>query len=119
MAGFRITVLPPGIDIVTTAGSSAAREKARRLLARQATGVADRVASATGLQHVCTRVSANLRRSLGEEMRPSMHATALRANDLEPPGAVIGESFRGYRGITTGAPEGVGRDDALRTEAAP
>ena len=48
-----------------------------------------------------------------------MHATALRAYDLEPPGAVIGESFRGYRGITTGAPEGVGRDDALRTEAAP
>jgi hypothetical protein len=42
------------------------------------------------------------------KMRGSTHATDFRAYRLTPDGAVIGESLRGYHGITTGVAHFVG-----------
>lgn len=53
------------------------------------------------------------------KMRGSTHATEFRAYHLDPNGAVIGESLRGYHGITTGVPEWVGPDEARGTRSAP
>lgn len=56
---------------------------ARRLLARETTGVEDRAALATGLERVCTRVSANLRRSVGDDGYAALLARALRSTEPE------------------------------------
>lgn len=42
------------------------------------------------------------------KMRGSAHATDFRSYRLTPEGAIIGESLKGYHGITTGVPEFVG-----------
>lgn len=52
---------------MTTTRSSTARETARQLLARETVGAGDPAAIAAALQRVCTRVSENLRHSVGND----------------------------------------------------
>lgn len=56
---------------------------AKRLLARETAGVVDHAALATGLERVCTRVSANLRRSVGDDGYTALLARALRITEPE------------------------------------
>ena len=56
---------------------------ARRLLARETAGVVVRAELATALQRVCTRVSANLRRSIGDDGYTALLARALRFTEPE------------------------------------
>jgi len=72
---------------MTSARSPAAREIARRLLARETADAADpaAAAAAAAMQRVCTRVSANLRRTVGDDGRNALLSRALKATEADHP----------------------------------
>jgi hypothetical protein len=70
---------------MTNARSSTAGELARRLLAREIAGNGERAAIAAAMQRLCTRVSENLRRSVGDDGYNALLARALMRTQPEHP----------------------------------
>ena len=70
---------------MTRAASSAAREMARRLVAREAADGDDPAAIGAALQRVCTRMAENLRDAVGDDGYSALLARVLAATVPEHP----------------------------------
>lgn len=64
---------------------STARDMARRLLARETAGADQPDAVATAIQRLCTRVSDNLRQSVGDDGYNALVARVLRRTEPDHP----------------------------------
>ena len=64
---------------------SAAREMARRLLERETTGATEAAGLAAAMQRSCTRLSENLRRSVGHDGYNALIARALLRTQTDQP----------------------------------
>lgn len=70
---------------MTSPGSPAARETARRLLERETAGLTDAAARGAALERACARVSRNLRRSVGDDGYGALLTRALASTQSEQP----------------------------------
>jgi hypothetical protein len=70
---------------MTTARSAAARELARRLMSQETAAATEPQVVAAAMQRVCTRVSTNLRRSVGDDGYNALLVRAVASIEGEHP----------------------------------
>jgi hypothetical protein len=70
---------------MTTPGSSPAHDMARQLLAQAISGATQPTDVGAAMQRVCTRVSENLRRTVGDDGYDALIARALRRTEAAHP----------------------------------